>query len=418
MGWGTARSRPGNGKEMKAYKIAMISVAVVAMMCICPLAVMANDSDAYNVTAGESGLSVKIDSMSEADINKLVSATEKEDMAESVLKTFTSTDGFTIADVKITKLSLERGLSSKVTEDNVSDNKGTKATFTMTFTANATVANKVVFKNEEPFIDPIKEHGTNKTVVGDKFEVSAEVTVYGAETRSSDIVKNEDGNFVVTAEKQKQYTHTEYEVTAKYVYTKDAQPANFTAKIKATSEMEESYDRTFDFNGVDVAKVKADTKAFIKDETIVYAGNISTECTFNGNTNSDSDYLDLTALALIFGGSMKQAYDDTTIFDWDLKANEYGYVGTDDDMNLFDVSDVGTDVDTDAKMKEFLQSVGTVSESYDTAKAIADDNNGDVVSPEAALNLMLIIGIAAVGVIALLFLVLFILAMIFRRRKK
>ena len=418
MGWGTARSRPGNGKEMKAYKIAMVSIAVVAMMCICPLAVMANDSDAYNVTAGESGLSVKIDSMSEADINKLVSATEKEDMAESVLKTFTSTDGFTIADVKITKLSLERGLSSKVTEDNVSDNKGTKATFTMTFTANATVANKVVFKNEEPFIDPIKEHGTNKTVVGDKFEVSAEVTVYGAETRSSDIVKNEDGNFVVTAEKQKQYTHTEYEVTAKYVYTKDAQPANFTAKIKATSEMEESYDRTFDFNGVDVAKVKADTKAFIKDETIVYAGNISTECTFNGNTNSDSDYLDLTALALIFGGSMKQAYDDTTIFDWDLKANEYGYVGTDDDMNLFDVSDVGTDVDTDAKMKEFLQSVGTVSESYDTAKAIADDNDGDVVSPEAALNLMLIIGIAAVGVIALLFLVLFILAMIFRRRKK
>ena len=126
----------------------------------------------------------------------------------------------------------------------------------------------------------------------------------------------------------------------------------------------------------------------------------------------------MAALATILGGNVKQAYDDTTIFDWDLKANEYGYVGTDDDMNLFDVSDVGTDVDTDAKMKEFLQSVGTVSESYDTAKAIADDNNGDVVSPEAALNLMLIIGIAAVGVIALLFLVLFILAMIFRRRKK
>ena len=30
---------------MKAYRIALISIAVVAMMCICPLAVMADDSD-------------------------------------------------------------------------------------------------------------------------------------------------------------------------------------------------------------------------------------------------------------------------------------------------------------------------------------------------------------------------------------
>ena len=409
---------PGTGKKMKAYTIAAISIAVVAMMCICPLAVMANDSDAYNVTAGESGLSVKIDSKSEADINKLFNDTEQAKMARDAFKTFSSTDGFTITDVIITKVSLEKGLSSKVTSDNLSDYKGMKMEFTMTFTANATAADKVVLKNEKPFSDPIKEHGTNMTAVGDKFEVSVEATLYGAETRSSDIAKNDDGNFVATAAKEKTYTNAEYNVTAKYIYTKDASPANFSIKVKSTTEAEESYDRTYDFNGVDVAKVKADTMAYYKDESVVYAGYVTTECTFNEKTESDSTYIDLSALAIIFGGSINQAYDHATIYDWDLKANEYGYVGTDDDMNLFVASEVDPSLGTDAAMENFLKSTGTVSTAYSDAKAMADDNDGSVVNPSDALNLLLIIGIAAVGALAVLFLVLFILAMIFRRRKK
>ena len=80
---------------MKAYKVALISFAVVAMMCVCPFALAADDSDAYDVTPGESGLSVKIDNMSEADINKLFNATEQEDLAEDVLDKFTENNGYT-----------------------------------------------------------------------------------------------------------------------------------------------------------------------------------------------------------------------------------------------------------------------------------------------------------------------------------
>ena len=416
MGNRTVPSRERE-RKMKAYRIALVSLAVVAMMCVCPLAVMADGSDAHEITAGESGLSVKIDNMSEADINKLLSDSEKTDLARDVLKSFSSTDGFTVADVKITKLSLERGLSSKVTSDSMAQYMGVNAKFTMTFTANATTADKTVFTNSEAFQDPIREHGTNKTVVGDKFEVSVEATLSGSSTKSADLVKNEDGNFVVTADMQKEYSKKEYNITAKYIYTKDASPANLTAKIEAMQEAEESYDKTYEFD-VDTAKVKAGAMAFVKDSSIVYAANVNIDCTFKGDTKSDYTYVDLTGLAMILGGNLHSAYDDVTIFDYDISANEYGYVGTDDDMYLFDVSDVGTDVNTDVKMKEFLQSVGSVSESYGTAKDIADANDGNVVSPSEALHLILIIAIAVVGILAVFFLVLFILAMIFRRRKK
>ena len=281
----------------------MISVAVVAMMCICPFAVMADDSDAYDVTAGESGLSVKIDSMSEADINKLFNDTEQRDLARNALEGFTNTNDYTISDVKITKMTVERGLSSKVTTDSISEYKGMKQTFTMTFTASAKYDNGSIFLNREPFQDAIKAIGTNTTAIGDKFEVTVEATIYGSMSKTSDIVKNDAGNFVVTADKQKQYANGEYDITAKYIYTKDAQPANQTVEVKYTEESETSYDNKIDFNGVDPTKATADTLTYI-DQSYVYASNVHTECEVNGDSNSKDYYMDLLPIAMIFGGDV------------------------------------------------------------------------------------------------------------------
>lgn len=402
---------------MKAYKIALISFAVVAMMCVCPFALAADDSDAYDVTPGESGLSVKIDNMSEADINKLFNATEQKDLAEDVLDKFTENNGYNISDIKITKMSLERGLSSKVAADNLYEGKGMKQSFTISFTATAKNDTSKIFLNREPFGDAVKAIGTNTTATGDKFEVTADVTMYGSKTDSGDFVKNEAGSFVLTSKQEKEYSNVECNITAKYVYTKDAQPANLTVEVKATQESETSVDYKFDFNGVEPAKATAATFISV-EQSYVYAANLNTECTVNGNTSSKNFYVDMAPLALLFGGDISIVCQYAEVLDYNISADEFSYVGLDDETSLFAEGDVDPSLSTDAAMETFLKSTGTVSTAYSDARSMADDNNGDVVSPSDALNAILIIAIVVVAIVAVIFLVLFILAMIFRRRKK
>ena len=223
---------------MKAYTIAAISIAVVAMMCICPLAVMANDSDAVNIETGEKGLSAKAENMSKEDIDKLYNAAAQSSLAMGVLDSFSNSTYFTISAVEITKATIESGLSVKITEDSDYYSKATSQKFTMTFTATCDSAG-TIFENNEAFSEAIRAVGTNTTAIGDVFEVSVEGTVTSFDMMRIEFIKNDEGNIVVKVNEDKSYNTEKYDITAKYKYTKDAAPAETNFEFDLFMEVED-----------------------------------------------------------------------------------------------------------------------------------------------------------------------------------
>ena len=404
---------PGTGKKMKAYTIAAISIAVVAMMCICPFAVMADDGDAVSVNTGEKGISVKAENMSKEDINKLFSASAQTALASEVFNSFSSTAYFSISAVEISTGTVERALSAKITDNSSYYSKATNQKFTMTFKATCTNANNI-FDNTEAYAEAIRAVGTNTATVGDVFEVSVEGTTTTYDMICYEFIKNVDGNLVVKVSEDKTYNTVKYDVTAKYKYTKDTAPAETDIEFKAFTESEEYQKKTYDFNGASDTQVRATTKAFVSYD-FVYANSATFDCDVKGGkSTSVSYYLDYSPMM----EAMAQAFTLAEVLDIDQTLPTFNYVGIDDETSLFQTSEVTGEVNTDETMKAFFQNAGTVSEAYSDARSMADDNDGSVVNPSDALNLLLIIGIAAVGILAVFFLVLFILAMIFRRRKK
>ena len=398
---------------MKAYKVALISFAVVAMMCVCPFALMADGSDAVNVETGEKGISVKAEDMSKEDINKLFNAAAQVSMAEEVFGSFSSAGYYDITAVEISKGTVERGLAAKITDDSVYYSKASNETYTMTFTATCDSAGNI-FDNNEVYAEAIRAIGTNNATIGDVFEITVEGTVTSFEMTYYEFVKNDEGNLVVKVSEDKTYKTEKYDITAKYKYTKDAAPAEANFEFKGFNEEENYEKKTYDFNGVADAQVRSTTPVFVTYD-VKQAANATMDCDVKGGkSTSVSYYIDFSPMMK----AMSTVYTTAEVNDFDQILPTFDYVGIDSETSLFRTTEVTGDVNTNETMKSFFEGKGKVSEAYSDARSMADDNNGDVVSPSDALNAILIIAIVVVAIVAVIFLVLFILAMIFRRRKK
>ena len=390
---------------MNGYTKVFAALAIVAMMCACPLIVVSDDSHAYDVTPGESGLSTKASGLTEDQVNTLFSASAKEKAARDVFKSFSGSSDISYTEIKISDMSFEKGIASSVKSDSMVQYVGMEMNYTISFKATAT-ADRDMVNNSNPFAVAIKAiNKDNVMKTGEFFDITATVKQSGSQKESEDFVKNEAGNFVVTAEQERRFAVQEFEITAKYNYTQNDQTVVVEMKFSYLTEADQDSSIKYDFNGVDPAKATAETAVYQNYEPKVME-HIKVKCSVGGDSDSMEDYLDLGILAKVLGGddAMKKA----TVHAYDLSPNKYTYVGFSETMALFDSGDVGDTVKTDETMKAFLQSVGSISESYGDAKSISDDYMGSVDDGSKRKNLITYGIMAGLGVIIIVLLVLYI----------
>ena len=283
-------------------------------------------------------------------------------------------------------------IASSVKSDSMVQYVGMEMKYTISFKAAAT-ADREMVSNSNPFTVAIKAiNKDNVMKTGEFFEITATVKQSGSQKESEDFVKNEAGNFVVTAEQDRKFAVQEFDITAKYNYTQNDQLTVVEMKFSYLTEADQDRSIKYDFNGVDYEPKLME--------------HIKVKCSVGGDSDSTDDYLDLGILAKAIGGddAMKKA----TVHTYDLSPNKYTYVGLSETMALFDSDDVGDTVKTDETMKAFLQSVGSISESYGDAKSISDDYMGSVDDGSKKKNLITYGIMAGLGVIIVVLLVLYI----------
>ena len=410
-----AELRPGNGIGMKTSIRMLTAIAVVAIMCVCPLFVAVDDSDAYDVTTGESGLSVTMENLPKEKVNELFTDDKKTEMAKDAVSAITSYSSYSmsISALEISGLKIERGLSTRVTDDTAYIYSGTRMEYTATFKLTFTTATDIV-NNNSAFIEVVKAIGTdNRSINGDFFEITAKVVTIETGKEVNEFVKNEDGNFVITSKQTTGYESTESEVTAKFIYTRDAVEKNVSFTAKYTTENSVDQKQDYDFNGVDPVKAK-DTTSVYYDGDVGAMARYKFEVTYDGDTKKDGGTYDLSALMMALGGG--KIVDKADVYDADMKAATITYMGDNPRTCLFEESDIALATEND--LKTFVAANGSADESYSGAKDVYDEYNSTVVDDRDMMNLLLIGAVAILGFIIVVLIVVLIIVLIVKRKKR
>ncbi len=397
---------------MKTYTKALAAIAVAAIMCICPAIVMADGSDAYTKTEGESGLSFEIESMTQAQIDKYLSESRKTYMAADVLESFVYSDGFyitadySITDISVTELSVSRAMASSVGDD-YSEYVGEEMTFKMTFTATA-ISSQQLFPDDSSFLVLYKKVDSENAAIGDKFEVTVTGTTKTSYQAEAGIIATEDGNFARGDTDYKSYESNEYEIEAKYTAAGSTTPLSFSVDYTYESGFTET--ETHDFNGVEESKLTETTKDYV---TTVSEHRVRTayECTVGDDSESTDNVIRTPAS----GGESTHAI----MYNADMKPSVINYVvGT--DAILVNPNTLGDDsIKTEDGFKAFLEETGaTTSDSYSDAKSIADDAYSTVTDAEDLAVGILAIAIGALVLLLVVLVIVIVIILIVKRKKK
>lgn len=405
---------PRYGIEMKTSIKMLTAIAVVAVMCVCPLFAAADVSDAYDVTTGESGLSVEMKNLTKEKVDELFTADAQEEMARAVIKGIVqSSSDLNLSGVAISEMSIKKGLAGRVTDDTKSLHMGEHTEYKVTF--KATYASvRDIFLNDQAFVDLMKATDiNNESTVGDYFEITAKVIRVQAGNQTIKFVKNEAGSFVTTSDKMHQYSSIDCDITAKFIYTKDATEKNVSFTTKYFTETSSDQNTDFDFNGVEPAKATATTVVY-KDERVDSLSRVKYECTVGDETKSTDKTYNLGALIAIFGGD--PIVDVPDIDDSDMKPPVITLMGISETNSIFEEAIV-VPADENA-MSAFVAANGSKDTSYSAAMDIYDDNNSTVIDDQEMLNLLLIGAVAILGVIILVLIVIILIILIVKRKKR
>lgn len=395
---------------MRSISKAMIAVMIAAAMCVVPLFVI-EDSEAYVVKKDSAGVSAETGSMEPADFYKLIPEEGVKEMVFPMLlgpmigDTAYGIDSFKLN--KVTDLKLARG--TEVTDDTQTDIDGSTMTLNFDMTVTKMLAPASIEVPYDGFQDLYRAF--NDMPVGHKLifkDCTITIKEYSKEVTKFAI--NNDKNFVFT--ERDTITSMSVKVSCNDIQYKNADDVK---------NLKFEYEMARDFNKcIKLSFYSADFKDEVKIENVVGTTN-----TFKLNDNRDC--AQKAFIKYNYDGkdysysSTKDHYDgtDTTDVKYDvLTASEAGAIMTRDmappeylfcgedtpaQKCLFDSSEVDASVNTNEKMKTFLQEKGTIGESYSDASNVANASATSVPTGSSGNNIVfyVIIGVLAVAVVAL-----------------
>ena len=397
------------GEKLKSKTVTAALIAA-AFMVVSASALIADGSDAYTATNGESGIGYSI-SLSGEDIAKLIPADDIEDMAiDHVLETITpntyyfdlngtaSVSNYEAAEYWGMKV-YDTGDSSKGVV--VTDVSSQTTSYDISFTATCTDTGNELFRDNLLFIDVIRAIGPeNETQSGAKFIITAHVERTDVTISESSYAPNSSAVFVLFAGNEKGYTMYEVAADVKYVYSASDGERTLEFSLDVKEENGGEMTTAYDFNGVAISDVTMGTHC-IRDRHYVDGGVTErAEVKIGGSTQKmdlgyDATFMDMMA----FASSDHLSYAETA--DGNLVVPEYSFYGTDWTTCLFESSDVASsDLKSNDAMRQFLSDHGSVVTTFSEAESAADDAYSTVdVSSKKDSN---IVYYAAIGGLAAL----------------
>ena len=396
---------------MKTMSKALIAVMIAAAMCIVPLFVI-EDSAATEVKTGDIGVSFKAGEISKENFEKLMPVESYEEFATEAMGAIgISSTSFNITDVKVTAIKdVKTSLGSKVTDSKLYQTKGTAVKVDIEFVATYdSLLSCDLFKTVDGTQELYKEIGTNQIVSGNTLTFKGTVTMEEMSGGEQSFEKTYGENVVVTGSEGKTSAYAQYkgDVTFKN--------SSGEYKIAVDGETGRTADTTseYDFYGVKIADLKADSKVIITNK-VTGAMKTSVSYDYKGNKSSYESYQDLS---LLMGGS---TYRQTVVLDIiapaTVECEPYVYYDNDATIDWSgDVDTVGlfnnltvqdSELKDNDKMKEFLEKIGSVGNSYSDADSVANGAYENVIESSgngggSNVIFYVIIGVLAVAVVAL-----------------
>ncbi len=403
---GAVRSRSGSD-SMKVHSKALAALAVAAIVCICPAIVMADGSDAYTRTDGESALSFEIESMTAEQTAKFLSTGQQTTYAQEVVdKIVYNYSYFDLDDISVKDVSYKNGAAYSIDGDDVKSYSGDELKFTISFTATSKSVGELL-TNDKAYVPLMKALGNNARAIGDKLEITAEVTMQNSDNGSAKYIATDAGDFVMTESSGESYQCTDMDITAKFTRASDSSTVTF--EVESEFEQNVYSDIAFDFNGTDASEVTATTIAYETNDTSLVASTYL-KC----SVGDDSESTSVIYKSPHHNGSA----DYAPLHGEDLEVPAINYVDGTGTTLIYGISFGDSDLYTESGFTAFLTEVGaSTSTDYSDAKEIADDTYGTVVDEETMALGILGIAVGALVLLVIVLIVVIVIILIVKRKK-
>jgi len=395
------------------YKLA-IAVMIVAALVLSVIPMVSDDSDAYAVKEGETGVGFSVKNMSGDNLKKILPESKQLNYAKNVMyqllaDTYTN---YEYTDVEVSEYSMEMYYGSSISDDNHHNRVGSSnESYKITFKATRTdAAEQDLFKNQYQNEQLIKAVGVaNKSQEGAYFEVTAHVVSLGTEHSKITYAINSEGDPFVTHDWTKAYDKNTLEADVKYTF--DSGTKSVTYKVDMGSQKSGRYDVTMDFGDVAIADVRNTTRVLMDTKVDQYGA-----LSWNKVKVGDGEEKGYSSYNYNPDESERfHAYRNVAIFHRDI-APTYAFYDPDATVSLYGEYSVDESLRDDAKLKQFLADNGTVKDTFDSVEKGADSLYQDMTFTEDLKQVGLILGAAFIAFIVTVVIVVIIVLLIKKKK--
>ena len=375
--------------NMRSISKAMIAVMIAAAMCAVPLFVI-EDADAATVTTGEKALSVEASDVTTADFDRLFS-----DLVKGVVILVPLDIEIDASDVTFSEVTFKEGIAMKVDEDKTYGVSGSYIKAKIAYQKDLTTPVQMfpLTAGLEELYDYL---GTNIAATGKNLKVEGTIEMGNN--------SNETANFFITNENKIADDTT---TTVRSSFYK----ANYTVTYNNGSSVK-SFD--VEVSGKENTTTTETVKYLIEDKkNAINATEVLVSSTIDNKVEKSGTYKFDGKTASYEAKDVPQSVEGTFV-----KGTAVSHLSSENlaPVDILYYSEDGpalfsspyavedATLRDNTAMKTFLESIGSVSDSYSTAKSIADSGSADVSaggSGGSNIIFYVIIGVLAVAVVAL-----------------
>lgn len=376
---------------MNKYLIATGVLVLVTAMCI-PASVFSDGSDAFEITTGEAGISWESDELEEKQISALYDIDEKTNLAYTAMRSIIwNAYHYEISEINISKAKISMANGIKVTENEKISTADDSGTYELTFKATCAAGHggEQLFDNSTDMLDLIKYVTfDNESQEGAIFVFNVKLSVINMEHSIVEFEKNAADDCVVIKQTITGREFISVKGDVKYTFTDGTEQVTkaFSVDFVYNAQVEDRVNEQ-EFNK-EIQDVVAGDKAISNYSTGACSYQLKQKYTFDEESGglddewSDDDYPEPLGPVMILGAD-------------DLKIPTYEFLYSGGDSIALFYSVGSPELDTNEKVKSFLEDNGSLGETFDTAEDLCES---ELDQPPAKTRIWLLVSVFVVMV--------------------
>ena len=355
---------------------AIVAAVIVSSFCLTPLLAIPADAATYEV--GSDGVSFKGSSIDEKKFNNLFTDDYKKMLGYKTLEAIVPGDFVEVVtryDVTVPMIeeisNIRTSLGMEVTDKTLSRIESSSIVCDISFKATC-LSDTTLFELVDGTQKLYKELDNGITVkAGSELVVEGTATIRNVDILDEDFIVTESGDCLVTWTSNKVYDCREFSGTVDYTYTCDKGKLTKTIDLETEFRMGGDYVTELEYYVDDMKKATATVSCGDTADLRIYEYNV------NGVSGS---YNDRIPMATIYRDYMVQ-HDTAAALGLALTTEEmkvpditfYKPAGTVNGDCLFNDAYINPDYRSETAVKELLDDVGSIGETYSSSKSVANN---------------------------------------------